>query len=151
MATLKAESKHGLEAAYRNTTFCVDYPARDFGIRIGELCTLLDALLHEHSVTVWAYVTACNPRSQKLPDDVNTMRQAELLARVQRLGYPVFPGRGIPDQAGWQPEESLLILGMPEPHALQLGITFGQYAIVAGTVGGPAKLCWCELAGDASG
>ena len=35
----------GLEAAYRNTSYRVDHRAGDFGIRIGEPCAPLDALL----------------------------------------------------------------------------------------------------------
>lgn len=132
-----------IERAYRNTTYLVDHPEGAFGIRLGEPCPRLDAVLAAHGVKCWAYVTAWNPRSQPLPAAVNAARHADLLARVAQLGYRVFPGRGQPDSGDWIPEESLLILGITEAAALALGAQFGQHAIVVGESGGSAGLRWC--------
>ena len=133
----------GIEHAYRNTTYVVDHPDGAFGIRLGDPCPRLDALLAAHGVKGWAYVTAWNPRSEPVPAAVNTARQAELLARVTRAGYPVFSGRGQPVSGDWAPEESLLIIGIDEAAALALGVQFGQHAIVVGEAGGCAALRWC--------
>ncbi|MCW5606113.1 MAG: DUF3293 domain-containing protein [Burkholderiales bacterium] len=139
------------ERAYRNTTYLVDHPDGGFGIRLGEPCARLDALLAMHGVETWAYVTAWNPRSQRLPDADNVAQHAELLACVAKSGYPVFTGRGQPESGGWVPEESLLILGITEDAALRLGRAFDQHAIVVGKAGGRAGLRWCERKAEGGG
>lgn len=138
-------SKHELEVAYRNTAYCVDHSAGNFSIRLGKACARLDELLLGHGVTSWAFVTAWNPCSRHLPDEVNVTRHADLLAYVRKLKYPVFPGRGKPDSGEWIPEESLLILGIEEDTALRPGVMFDQNAVVIGRVGRPAEIRWCEL------
>ena len=131
-----------IERAYRNTTYCVDHSAGNFGIRIGEPCAPLDALLREHGVSTWAFVTACNPRSQPLSSDENSARHAQLLAHARALGLKVFAGRGKADRGDWV-EESLLILGLDEAAAVVLGAAFEQHAVVVGRAGGIAELRWC--------
>jgi hypothetical protein len=132
-----------LEAAYRNTTYCVDHPAGNFGIRIGEPCAPLDTLLREHGVSTWVYVTACNPRSRLLSSEENAARHAQLLARTRALGLKVFAGRGKADRGDWV-EESLLILGLDKAAAVALGAAFRQNAVVVGNLGGVAELRWCK-------
>jgi len=131
-----------LEAAYRNTTYGVDHPAGTFGIRLHASCAPLEMLLRAHGVATWAYVTACNPRSHKLTDAENAVRHAQLLARVRESGFSYFAGRGSADDASWS-EASLLILGISEVKALQLGAAFDQHAVVVGVLGGCAELRWC--------
>jgi len=133
-----------IERAYRNTTYCVDHPDGDFGIRIDESCAPLDVLLREYGVTTWAYVTACNPCSQRFSTEENIARHAQLLAHVRALELKVFPGRGKADGSDWV-EESLLILGVDEGTAMALGAAFKQNAVVVGKLGGVAKLRWCSI------
>lgn len=138
-----AVRRRALESSYRSTTYFVDHPEGAFGIRLGEPCARLDALLAAHGEHCWAYVTACNPRSQSLPDADNAARHADLLAQVQAAGHVFYPGRGMPDSGDWKPEESLLILGLDQDAALRLGARFGQNAVVVGSAGGRAELRWC--------
>lgn len=138
-----AAHRRALETSYRSTTYFVDHPGGAFGIRLGEPCARLDALLAAHGTSCWAYVTACNPHSQRLPDADNAVRHADLLARVQAAGHVFYLGRGTPDGGNWKPEQSLLILGLDEAAALRLGAHFGQNAVVVGRAGGCAELGWC--------
>jgi predicted amidohydrolase len=131
-----------LARAYRNTAYCVDHPTGNFSLRIGETCTALDTLLRAHGVTNGAFVTACNPRSQPLPPAENAARHAQLLARVKAHGWTAFAGRGVAEGGDWI-EESLLILGIDEAAAVNLGLAFGQNAVVIGDAGGVARLRWC--------
>ncbi len=131
-----------LETAYRNTAYWVDHPAGTFGIRLNAVCVPLETLLRAYGVAAWAYVTACNPRSQKLTDAENATRHAQLLARVRESGFPYFAGRGSADDASWS-EASLLILGISAAEALRWGAAFDQHAVVVGVLGGCAELRWC--------
>jgi len=131
---------HYLATTYRVTA--VDPP---IDIRIGELCPALDALLEKHGARTWAFITAWNPGSQKTDDATNRRRQAELEAEVKQGGYAFYRGAGVPDEADWDPEASLLIVGISSDDAVKLGKKYGQAAIVAGQISSRAELIFTHL------
>lgn len=126
--------------AYRRTTYRVFAGDSPIDIRIGSAPPALARLLENGGATTWAFVTAWNPRSNALPPDENQARQRALIELVGRHGWPALPGLGIGHDETWQPEESLLILGISRQEALGLARRFGQAAIVFGERGGPAEL-----------
>lgn len=131
-----------LDAAYHATRYVVESVQGDIVIRIDQPTPALDKLLAAQSHREWAFISACNPGSQRLPDQQNVERHAQLLATVALLGFQSIPGHGIPDNPGWQPEISLLILGISQDQATKLAEKFGQNAIVIGNPGLPARLCY---------
>ena len=140
-------SREKLEAlfeAYRCTSFCADTPAGRLRIRVGERSGALDALLAAHAVRTWAYITAWNPGSVALSESENRSRQQALESELGARGLPVFRGEGIGDDGRWSPEPSVLVLGLSEADGRALGARFGQIAIVAGELQGPARLVACE-------
>jgi hypothetical protein len=127
--------------AYRNTTFCADTPIGQVRIRISQKHPQLDVLLDKSGTSSWAYITAWNPRSADTPLPENQANQAALLHDLD--GYPVFCGEGIGENSDWPPEPSVLVLGLPEADALDLGRNYGQNAIVVGLRGEAALLLSC--------
>ena len=131
---------HPLKDAYEAT----DYRVGDrFTIRCGALSAPLDALLTDHGHDHWAYITACNPGSLPLGAAENRRRMADLARRIACLGLPMLEGEGVGDGDDWPPEPSLLVLGIGQKAAVELGREFGQVAIVIGRRGEPARLCFC--------
>jgi hypothetical protein len=63
--------------------------------------------------------------------------------RQDLLEWETFPGRGIPDNIDWLPEESLLILGIPFEQVLQTARKWEQLAFLFGEIGCEARLIWC--------
>lgn len=92
-------------------------------------------------MTTWAFITAWNPMSQPLPLQENRERAARLAAELGARA--VLAGLGVPDEPGWTPEESLLVLGIGIDDAVALARRYMQRAIVAGDYGGPARLVEC--------
>ncbi len=136
-------AREALAHAYRSTAYTVDRLGGAFVIRIGEASGEVDALLRESGETYWAFVTANNPGSERLSAAENRERSGQLRSRLQELRYRVFPGRGVPQEAGWIAEESFLILGIPPEEAIRLGAAFGQNAVVLGSLGKTAELAFC--------
>ena len=135
--------RQDLGAAYRKTSYVVEAPgAAGFAIRIGECCPPLDELLERTGTRLWAFVTACNPRSEPLSSAENAARMERLREVIERGGYAFLPGAGVPDEAGWSPEPSFLVLGMTEAAAADIGGLFEQHAIVVGSRGAAAALLW---------
>lgn len=135
--------REDLAAAYRKTSYVVDAPVvAAFAIRIGEACPPLDELMERTGTTAWAFVTACNPRSKPLAVAENATRMERLREVIERGGYAFLPGAGVPDEAGWSPEPSFLVLGIPVEAAVEIGRLFEQHAIVVGSRGMSAALLW---------
>jgi len=127
--------------AFRNTTFVAFREAeKEIRIRVGEVCAQLEPLLESHAVDEWVFVTAYNPDGKPAPQEQNLRAQARLAEELDRHGLRVLAGEGRADVGTWPPEPSMLILGMPEPAARDLGRRYGQAAIVVGRRGRAARL-----------
>jgi dTDP-4-amino-4,6-dideoxy-D-glucose acyltransferase len=135
--------REDLAAAYRKTSYVVDAPAAaGFAIRIGEPCPTLDELLERTGTSHWAFITACNPRSEPLSVAENAARMERLREMIERGGHAFLSGAGVPDEAGWSLEPSFLVLGITEEAAAAIGRLFEQHAILVGKRGAAAALLW---------
>lgn len=132
-----------LLSAYRNTRYGVRTPLGEIALRIDAPSAPLDALLRAAGCQTWVFISADNPGSVADTTD-NPARRARLLADVEALGLPWFAGRGIADDALWPAEESLLVLGLSEDDGKALGRKYGQIAVLAGALGGAARLVACD-------
>lgn len=133
-----------LVAAYRAAAYIVESSEdqAEFVIRCEERSAAVDRLLERHRLNDWAFLTACNPRSQILPAAENAVRMERLHAAIRDLGHPCLPGAGKDTGGQWPAEPSLLILGMAEADAIRLAVEFGQHAVLVGRYGAPARLAW---------
>ena len=126
-----------MKKAYLNTLYRAIVSGEPVDIRIGKHHDRLDRLLEGRP---WAFISACNPGSVLSED--NAVRQARLIGMLDSLGYPHHPGTGIPLEGGWPPEMSLIVTGIGENEAIDIGRKFGQNAIVCGEGGEKARLVW---------
>lgn len=115
---------------------------KGISIRIGERCGALEEELERRGCTEWAYITAWNPRSVPLSEEVNRDAQARLEKELEARGIGFLPGASRPDDAS-PPEPSVLAF-LPRDEAAELGRAFCQNAIVVGRLGSPAELLWLE-------
>jgi hypothetical protein len=130
-----------LDAAYRATDYRVDGPHGPFVIRIGEFSIDVEQLLFDEVEFDWAYLTACNPGSERLADDANARRTQELRDRLRCRWHHVYDGVSVGRDGTWR-EPSFMVLGMTEDEAVQIGRRFGQNAVVVGRMAEPARLVW---------
>jgi hypothetical protein len=129
-----------LDAAYRDTDYRVeDGPLGPFVIRIGEVSIPVERVLARHGQSEWAFITACNPGSERLSFGDNHSRMVELAHAI--LEWPHYPGISVGPAGDWA-EPSFLVVGLSEGEAVELARHFGQNAVVAGRVGEPARLVW---------
>jgi hypothetical protein len=92
----------------------------------------------------WAYLTAWSPGGRELSATENRRRGWALRHRLRAIGGKVLPGIGIGDDPSWQPEDSLLAVGLDRSTAAALGADFGQDAVVVGDLDARAELLWCR-------
>jgi len=132
--------------AYGATEFVIEGPRGDIMLRVGEHSRELDDLLASHGAEQCAFITAWNPGSRRLSAEENGERHHELVRTAEERQYPSLPGRGEARSRDWPLERSLLIIGIPEHEALQLGRRYGQLAIVFATLSKPVELVLCNSA-----
>lgn len=140
--TLRDE-RTGVWDAYLRTTFTAETPSGKIEIRPGSSSVALDSILRKNRVTEWAYVTAYNPGSRLMSDEINKRAHEELRRTVNDRGLIYFEGHGVGPEGVWPPEASLLVLGLPLDQARALGRQFGQLAIVVGQAREAARLLAC--------
>jgi hypothetical protein len=141
------EDRARLERAYRATRYTATREGVTIGIRIGEVCAVLDAWLGAAHAQEWAYLTACNPRSRVLSAEQNAARMAALVVDLGVIGWPMVHGAGEPapaadGQVDWTAEPSVLVLGLSREAALELARRYDQHAFVYGRRGQAAELIW---------
>jgi len=78
------------------------------------------------------------------PKEKKKLWHEVLVGKVKELGYVAFEGAGVPASPEWNPEVSLLILGIDEDTAVEVGEEFGQNAIVLGWQDEVAELVACR-------
>jgi hypothetical protein len=123
----------GLVEAYHGATWSVEFPTAvvEFTLHGGAA----DGQLRPSGV-----VTAFNPASIPGDSDANREADQELLRHVRSLGVPFrrVVGRGAD---GWE-EPGYLLLGDVRPMLVELGLVFGQNAIVwIDEAGTPSLVC----------
>ena len=123
--------------AYKSTELRGDTPRGEVCIRVDEIHLTLDLLLQDYETREWAYITAFNPGSTVQAVKTNERRHEELIQMTDESGHRHFPGRGVGKDPDWEPEESLLIIGLGRDDAISIGWHFGQNTVVCGVLGLP--------------
>ena len=127
---------NSLIEAYKNTKYKVF--EQDMIIEIGEFNQHLDNLLIKYKAVEWAFITAYNPYSKVLSDIENEIRHNNL--KVLTIDYITFEGHGIGEDPTWEPELSLLIIGITKDEASKIGKKYEQNAIVWGEINSTPEL-----------
>jgi hypothetical protein len=125
---MKPKKMNPLIEAYKNTKYKIFEPS--IIIEIGKLNEDLDKLLLKYNTNEWAFITAYNPYSRVLSNKENTDRHNEL--KELATNYVTFEGHGVGEDSSWEPELSLLIIGISKNEAINMGKKFEQNAIVYG-------------------
>jgi hypothetical protein len=136
---------HDLQSLYRATSYVFSDGTDEIAVRIGQPAPALDIVLARYCAAGAAFITAWNPGSWPRSQAENEAAMARLQATVNALGLTALPHRGVPDDAGWPPEEGLLILDLGSNAAVAVAEAFGQNAIVHVARGGAAELVFTRL------
>lgn len=123
--------------AYRRTEWTVESPA-------GPLQVRLDGTHPDPSLRPAGIVTAYNPASYLRGEEENRAADLELLKHVRSLGvqFRRVESRGNnPGDEPWS-EPGFLLLGDVRPLVVELGLVFGQNAVVwIDSAGGVSLVC----------
>ena len=102
----------------------------DWYLQLGQAQPALAPYYQRHAVQCAAYLTACNPLGELLPDHLNARRMDQLRQALQRAGWSWLDGQGHDPEGNWPGEDSVLVWGMTESTARAWGQQWNQNAVV---------------------
>jgi hypothetical protein len=125
---------------YRRTDWSVETPA-------GTLHVRLDGQTPDESLRPSGIITAYNPASMPRSDEENRAADLELMRHVRSLGVAFRRTEAHGSDPAWT-EPGFLLLGDVRPLLVELGLVFGQNAVVWVDGAGAVSLV-CTRAGFA--
>lgn len=125
-----------LAAAYAAARYGVRVDAAPVALRVGERAAELEQQWPARS---YMFITAWNPASNPRPDDANHAADAMLTARLDELGIARLPAWAESPDGQWH-EPGWLLAHVDDTTANQLGIAFGQAAILVWVSGEPVTI-----------
>lgn len=134
--------KSELVAAYRATTYRVSLPDAVCDLRVDQLSPLMRDSLQQMEFNTFSVLTAYNPASQLLSPEDNEKRQNALRSELERGGVTFLAGDNRPDTEVWPVEPSVCIFDLSLQDVCQLGLKYGQNALVFGERDGVPHLHW---------
>lgn len=114
--------------AYYATHYCLH--GCQWYLQLGQKQPALAPYYQRHAVQCAAYLSACNPLGELLPDHLNQRRMEQLRQALQRAGWAFLNGKGHDPDGNWPGEDSVLVWGMSEVTARAWGQQWNQNAVV---------------------
>ena len=102
---------------------------------------VLEQYLDESNIQSFAIITAFNPRSVQLPQEENLLHHAALHQRLSLECRMLLNSSSQNSDGSWQ-ESGFCALDIDLKKAAEIGIEFGQHAIVCWKRGSPVALWW---------
>lgn len=99
-------------------------------LRIGQINEDLKALYRESSCNSCLFITAWNPYSEHTEAAMNALLQSQLFEEISASGYRAVPGLGKHPSGDWEGEDSLLVLGVSQEEAMEIGTRWKQNAVI---------------------
>jgi hypothetical protein len=135
-----SEAEAELFAAYAATTYEVATEVGLQRLRVGHKSAGMDTLLLSHPTwgSSWGFITAWNPASVPLDEQLNEERNRALAAALEGRSSKVYPALGRGDD-GWD-EPGFLVVGLSRDDMVALGEQWGQNAVLFCAVDTPVEL-----------
>jgi len=126
-----------LARAYEQTRYEVYAGENTLMVKVGEIPC--ESIL---STYPFCFITASNPRSEKLSVRENARRNGQLRSWLITHAMKFLPAAAIPSGSDWEPEAGFCVLGISRQDSVDLGRAFEQNAIVYGLPLNRPELIW---------
>lgn len=132
--------------AFEQTEYRIDTGRRRHVLRVGQpYPPAFRQWLAARCRTRCAWIlTACNPAAQRVDASVNDVRHAALATCLNAGAHRYAAAVNVSVEDDWPREPGFLLLDMDEGLACSLARRFGQLALVAVPLNGPAQLVWLD-------
>lgn len=118
-----------LVQAYTETEYMV-YGDSPMILQVGKSSPALSKLYQDYALDCCVFITAWNPFSRAVDDQINNSLQARLKNDLSDQGLTFIDGIGRHPSGNWTGEPSFLVLGLPLEAAKNLGTRYQQNAVI---------------------
>lgn len=119
-----------LVRAYREAIYIVNGEDLAIRLKVGEVNKVLANLMHSRRVVTAAVLTAYNPYSEVKSAEENERSQSNLLDKLKQKSTHCMSAIGTDAKGEWEPEPSILALGISLQDAESLADEYGQNAFI---------------------
>jgi hypothetical protein len=117
--------------AYREARYSINHNSPSvIELRVGQVNSALVQLMQERQVSTAAVLTAYNPYSESKSQAENAAVQQKLLQDLASHGIATLSALASDPDGAWEPEPSVLALGISQQQAEVLADQYGQNAFV---------------------
>ena len=120
----------GLVRAYREAIYIVSGVEDAISLKVGSVNHELASLMSSHGVSTAAILTAYNPYSEILSVEKNEEAQSLLREKLSSRSKTCINAMGTDAKGEWEPEPSILSLGISLQNAEILADEYGQNAFI---------------------
>jgi hypothetical protein len=128
--TVKKTIHPGLVRAYREAIYIVSGVEDAISLTVGRVNHELASLMSSHGVSTAAILTAYNPYSEVLSLEKNEEAQSLLRKKLSSISKVCINAMGTDAKGEWDPEPSILSLGISLQNAEILADEYGQNAFI---------------------
>jgi hypothetical protein len=118
-----------LFATYLNTEYRVQTLGGAYVLKIDERSDFLEQAHKNHRTDRSAFITACNPASQRVGDAVNEAAIEAMNEEVSER-WPKYFAEGADPTGVWSPEPSFLVMGIDYRDVIELAHKYNQNAFL---------------------
>jgi hypothetical protein len=119
-----------LVRTYREACYSITHGQSIIELLVGQVNSALVQLMQERQVSTAAVLTAYNPYSESKSQAENALAQQQLLQALAKQGIATLSALGSDPNGAWEPEPSVLALGISLQQAEVLADQYGQNAFV---------------------
>ena len=130
------------DAVYRGTLYRVRAGDAGLELHVDVVSHPLALLMRRHGVSTAAYLTACNPYSVRVSEEVNRTANEAMRAALLEADAFVFDGEAVDPSGRWPGEASFLALGLAFATAREIGVRFRQNAMLFADDDAAPRLVW---------
>ncbi len=116
--------------AYREAFYIVFDDGKEMRLRVDTINPTLAKLMNDKNVHTASVLTAYNPYSEVKTKAENELAQTRLYKKLQEMGVVTLDAIGKDAKEQWEPEPSVLALGITLREAESLADQFGQNAFI---------------------
>lgn len=127
---LKRTIQPRLVRAYREAIYIVNQDEHAISLKVGEISAELASLMNSKGVATAAVLTAYNPYSEVKSSDENKQSQLSMLDKLTVKSKNCIDAMGTDAKGEWDPEPSILALGISLQDAELLADEYGQNAFI---------------------
>lgn len=125
----RSDISYSLIQAYQTAVYRI-HSSPECILKAAEISECAHELLIKHHASSATILTAFNPYSNLLSNEINLARHHELLLHIKRLGITYLDASGEDQIGNWKPERGYCLFNLGKARSVEMAKIFEQNAYI---------------------